>query len=84
MSNPVLAALCGKEHAPLSQSSLVQHWTDDLPEVTWCIPASLMEEPVPLSSCAKETNPTPTWEDDTAAWHALQLAVCHGSVRKDP
>jgi hypothetical protein len=25
--------------------------------------------------CPKETNPASTWEDDAAAWHALQLAV---------
>jgi hypothetical protein len=74
-SNPVLAALCGKEHASPSQSSLVQHWTEDLPEPTWCIPALPTEEPVQLSLCPKETNPASTWEDDAAAWRALQLAV---------
>jgi hypothetical protein len=74
-SNPVLAALCGKERTSPSQSSLVRHWTEDLPEATWCIPALPTEEPVQLSLCPKETNPETTWEDDTAAWRALQLAV---------
>jgi hypothetical protein len=73
-SNPVLATLCGKEHASPSQSSLVQHWTEDLPEATWCIPASPTAEPVWLSLCPKETNPASTWEDDTT-WCALQLVV---------
>jgi hypothetical protein len=75
MSNPVLAALCGKECAPLSQSSLVWHWTEDLPEATWCIPASPTAEPVLSSLCPKEKNPVSTWEDDAAAWRSLQLAV---------
>jgi hypothetical protein len=74
-SNPVLAALCGKEHASPSQSSLVRHWTEDLPEATWCIPASPTEEPVLSSLCPKEKNPVSTWEDDASAWRALQLAV---------
>jgi hypothetical protein len=75
MSNPVLATLCGKERAPLSQSSLVRHWTEDLPEATWCIPASQTAEPVLSSLCPKEKNSASTWEDDAAAWHSLQLAV---------
>jgi hypothetical protein len=74
-SNPVLSTLCGKEHASPSQSSLVWHWTEDLPEATWCIPALPTEEPVHSSLCAKETNPMSTWEDDAATWRALQLAV---------
>jgi hypothetical protein len=74
-SNPVQAALCGKEHAPYSQSSLVRHWTEDLPEATWCIPASPTVEPVQSSLCPKEKNPVSTWEDDAAAWRSLQLAV---------
>jgi hypothetical protein len=74
-SNPVLATLCGKERAPPSQSSHVWHWTDDLLEATWCIPASQTEEPVLLSLCTKETDPASTWEDDATAWHDLQLAV---------
>jgi hypothetical protein len=74
-SNPVLAALCGKERASPSQSSLVPHWIEDLPEATWCIPASPTVEPVQLSLCPKETNPVSTWEDDAAAWRSLQLAV---------
>jgi hypothetical protein len=67
--------LSGKERAPPSQSSLVRHWTDDLPEVTWCILESPTAEPVLSSLCAKETNPVSTLEDDAAAWHTLQLAV---------
>jgi hypothetical protein len=74
-SNLVLATLCGKERASPSQSSLVRHWTDDLPEATWCIPASSTEEPVLSSLCPKEKNPASTWEDDATAWCALQLAV---------
>jgi hypothetical protein len=74
-SNPVLAALCGKERATRSQSSLVRHWTENLPEATWCIPASPIEEPVQSSLCPKEKNPVSTWEDDAIAWRSLQLAV---------
>jgi hypothetical protein len=81
-SNPVLAALCGKERAPLSQSSLVQHWTEDLPEATWCIPALPTVEPVLSSLCIKEKNPASTWEDDAAAWRSLQLAVCYDYAEK--
>jgi hypothetical protein len=74
-SNPVLAALCGKEHTSPSQSSLVRHWTDKLPEATWCIPVSPTAEPVLSSLCPKEKNLASTWEDDAAAWRSLQLAV---------